>query len=68
MIADALHRIFQDFIDRLSSAPDREAHRDTMAMAAAALDLSCFVYLSIPPRTRTARLEYELAIDDHARR
>jgi LuxR family transcriptional regulator, activator of conjugal transfer of Ti plasmids len=49
-----MHRIFQDFIDRLSSAPDREALRDAMAKAAAAFDLSCFAYLSIPPQTRTA--------------
>ena len=39
-----MHRLFQDFIGRLSSAPDSEALPDAMAKAAAALDLSCFAY------------------------
>src|SRR5579859_470543 len=46
----SMHRIFQNFIDSLSSAQDSEALRDAMAGAAAALDLSCFAYLSVPRR------------------
>lgn len=42
-----MHRIFQDFIDHLSSAPDGLVLRDAMAEAATALDLSCFAYLSV---------------------
>lgn len=49
-----MHRIFQNFIDHLSSAPDPEALRDAMAKAAAALDLSCFAYLSVPHRAHAA--------------
>jgi len=45
-----MHRVFQNFIDRLSSASDSESLRDTMAEIAAALDLSCFAYLSVPDR------------------
>jgi LuxR family transcriptional activator of conjugal transfer of Ti plasmids len=46
-----MHRIFQHFIDRLSSASNSDALRDAMAQAAAGLDLSCFAYLSMPDRT-----------------
>ncbi len=45
-----MHRIFQDYIDHLSSARDPEGLRDAMAEASAALDLSCFAYLSVPDR------------------
>src|SRR3981081_1066181 len=45
-----MHRIFQTFIDHLSIAQDQESLRDAMAEAAAALDLSCFAYLSVPDR------------------
>lgn len=45
-----MHRIFQAFIDRLSESGDAVALRGTMAEAAAALDLSCFAYLSMPHR------------------
>jgi LuxR family transcriptional activator of conjugal transfer of Ti plasmids len=45
-----MHRIFQNFVDRLSSASDTNALRDAMAKAAAALDLSCFAYLSLSSR------------------
>lgn len=45
-----MHRIFQNFIDRLSSAANAEALRDAMAEAAAALDLSCFAYLTVEHR------------------
>jgi LuxR family transcriptional activator of conjugal transfer of Ti plasmids len=47
-----MHRLFQTFVDRLSNAPDSEALRDAMANAAAALDLSCFAYLTIPHHPR----------------
>jgi DNA-binding CsgD family transcriptional regulator len=49
-----MHHIFQNFIDRLSSAPDPDALRDAMAQAAAALDLPCFAYLSMPNRPDAA--------------
>jgi len=49
-----MHRIFQNFIDRLSSASDPDALRDAMAQAAVALDLSCFAYLSMPIRPGAA--------------
>lgn len=45
-----MHRIFQSFVDRLSSAQDSAALREAMAGAAAALDLSSFAYLSVPHR------------------
>jgi LuxR family transcriptional activator of conjugal transfer of Ti plasmids len=44
-----MHHIFQKFIDRLSSARDTETLHASMAEAAAALNLSCFAYLSMPP-------------------
>jgi DNA-binding CsgD family transcriptional regulator len=43
-----MHRIFQNYIDHLTSAQGAEALRDAMAEAAAALDLSSFAYLSVP--------------------
>jgi LuxR family transcriptional activator of conjugal transfer of Ti plasmids len=43
-----MHRIFQNYIDHLSSARDSDGLRDAMAEAAAALGLSCFAYLSVP--------------------
>ena len=46
-----MHRIFQNFIDRLSSASNSDALRDAMSQAAAGLDLSCFAYLSMPDKT-----------------
>jgi len=45
-----MHRIFQNFIDHLSSASDPDALRDAMSQAAARLDLSCFAYLAMPDR------------------
>src|SRR5260221_9531514 len=44
----AMHRIFQTFIDRLYESADAMALRSSMAGAAAALDLNCFAYLSVP--------------------
>jgi LuxR family transcriptional activator of conjugal transfer of Ti plasmids len=46
-----MHRIFQNFIDCLSSASCSDALRDGMSQAAAGLDLSCFAYLSMPSKT-----------------
>jgi LuxR family transcriptional regulator, activator of conjugal transfer of Ti plasmids len=46
-----MHRIFQNFIDCLSSASNSDALRDAMSQAAARLDLSCFAYLSMPNKT-----------------
>ncbi|WNV11803.1 LuxR family transcriptional regulator [Tardiphaga sp. 709] len=45
-----MHRIFQNFIDCLSSATNSDALRDAMSQAAAGLDLSCFAYLSMPEK------------------
>lgn len=45
-----MHRIFQAFIDRVAESVDPVALRDATADAAAALDLSCFAYLSMPHR------------------
>jgi LuxR family transcriptional regulator, activator of conjugal transfer of Ti plasmids len=49
-----MHRIFQNFIDQLSSAEDPETLRDAMAATASALDLSCFAYLSTPRQPGSA--------------
>ncbi|SDS80953.1 helix-turn-helix transcriptional regulator [Bradyrhizobium canariense] len=43
-----MHRIFQNFVEQLSSALDAEALREAMTEASTALDLSCFAYLSVP--------------------
>jgi len=43
-----MHRIFQTFIDHLAESVDVGMLRDGMANAAAALDLNCFAYLSLP--------------------
>jgi Autoinducer binding domain len=48
-----MHRIFQNFIDHLSSASNSDVLRDAMSQAAAGLDLSCFAYLSMPGKTRS---------------
>ncbi|HJP67713.1 MULTISPECIES: LuxR family transcriptional regulator [Nitrobacteraceae] len=45
-----MHRIFQDFIDHLSSAEDQAELSGAMAVTAAALDLSCFAYLALPQK------------------
>jgi LuxR family transcriptional regulator, activator of conjugal transfer of Ti plasmids len=45
-----MHRIFQNFVEHLSSASDPEALCAAMSDAAAALDLSCFAYLSVAHR------------------
>ncbi|MFB9267622.1 LuxR family transcriptional regulator [Bradyrhizobium erythrophlei] len=45
-----MHRIYQTFIDRLSSAEDADDFAETMAITATALDLSYFAYLSMPRR------------------
>ncbi|WP_434056892.1 LuxR family transcriptional regulator [Bradyrhizobium tunisiense] len=43
-----MHRLFQKFIDSLSSAGDASAFAETMAITATALELSCFAYLALP--------------------
>jgi LuxR family transcriptional activator of conjugal transfer of Ti plasmids len=43
-----MHHIFQTFIDHLAESTDVRTLRTGMADAAAALDLSCFAYLSVP--------------------
>jgi hypothetical protein len=45
-----MHRIFQNFVEHLSSATDPEALCGAMSEAAAALDLSCFAYLPVQHR------------------
>jgi len=46
-----MHRLFQNFIDCLSSASNSDVLRDAMSQAATKLDLSCFAYLSMPDKT-----------------
>ncbi|MGY4572068.1 LuxR family transcriptional regulator [Bradyrhizobium sp. USDA 3256] len=43
-----MHRVFQNFIDRLSCAEDHQDFSETMASTAGDLDLSCFAYLALP--------------------
>jgi LuxR family transcriptional activator of conjugal transfer of Ti plasmids len=43
-----MHRIYQRFIDLLSSAEDVKGFSIAMAATAAAMDLSCFAYLALP--------------------
>jgi LuxR family transcriptional activator of conjugal transfer of Ti plasmids len=45
-----MHRVFQSFIDGLAASGDAESLRTVLAEAGAALDLSCFAYLSLPSR------------------
>ena len=45
-----MHRVFQAFIDGLAAGGDADRLRRVLADAGAALDLSCFAYLSMPPR------------------
>lgn len=45
-----MHRVFQTFIDHLSSASDSEGLQRAMVDAAAAFDLPCFAYLTMPNR------------------
>jgi len=45
-----MHRVFQAFIDGLADSRDAESLRTVLAEAGAALDLSCFAYLSLPSR------------------
>jgi LuxR family transcriptional regulator, activator of conjugal transfer of Ti plasmids len=45
-----MHRVFQCFIDGLTASGDAESLRAVLAEAGAALDLSCFAYLSLPSR------------------
>ena len=43
-----MQRLFQTFVDGLAESRDTESLRQSMAEIAAALDLSCFAYLSVP--------------------
>jgi LuxR family transcriptional activator of conjugal transfer of Ti plasmids len=45
-----LHQVFRAFIDGLAASGDAESLRTVLAEAGAALDLSCFAYLSLPSR------------------
>ena len=45
-----MHHVFQSFIDGLAASGDTERLRTVLADAGAALDLSCFAYLSMPSR------------------
>jgi len=45
-----MHRVFQPFIDGLAASGDAESLRTVLAEASAALDLTCFAYLSLPSR------------------
>ncbi|MCK1403855.1 LuxR family transcriptional regulator [Bradyrhizobium sp. 76] len=42
-----MHRVFQEFVDRLIESTEPDAVRQSMADVAAALDLSCFAYLAL---------------------
>ncbi|QQO20597.1 LuxR family transcriptional regulator [Bradyrhizobium diazoefficiens] len=43
-----MRRLFQTFVDGLTESRDSESLRQSMAEIAAALDLCCFAYLSLP--------------------
>jgi LuxR family transcriptional activator of conjugal transfer of Ti plasmids len=45
-----MHRVYQVFIDGLAARGDAESLRAILAQASAALDLSCFAYVSVPSR------------------
>jgi DNA-binding CsgD family transcriptional regulator len=45
-----MHRVFQIFIDGVIASADATDLRDVLAGAGAALELSCFAYLSLPQR------------------
>jgi LuxR family transcriptional activator of conjugal transfer of Ti plasmids len=45
-----MHRVFQSFVDGLGASVDAEGLRSVLSEASAALDLSCFAYLYLPPR------------------
>ena len=45
-----MHRVFQRFIDLLSSAEDTAGFSEALSVTATALDLSCFAYLALPHR------------------
>lgn len=45
-----MHRVFQSFIDGLAESGDAAGLRTVLSEASAALDLSCFAYLSLPSR------------------
>lgn len=51
-----MHRIYQQFIDRLSESQDVGELRESMRVTASALDLSCFAYFSIRSDVGVAQL------------
>jgi hypothetical protein len=66
-LAAKMHRIFQTFIDKLVESADAEKLREGMAETAAALDLSCFAYLSVSHHQGSAPQllsTYPCSIDD----
>ena len=63
-----MHRVFQSFIDGLEASGDVEHLRTVLADAAAALNLSCFAYLSMPSRRGDAAVlisNYPVTWTDH---
>lgn len=63
-----MHRVFQTFIDGLAVSGDAESLRRVLSDAAAALDLTCFAYLSLPSRKGDAPKlisTYPIAWTDH---
>jgi LuxR family transcriptional regulator, activator of conjugal transfer of Ti plasmids len=46
-----MHRIFQNFIDLLSNADVSADFSEAMAVTAESLNLSCFAYLALPPKS-----------------
>jgi LuxR family transcriptional regulator, activator of conjugal transfer of Ti plasmids len=48
-----MHRLFQTFIDRLTTADNATDFSETMRVTAAALDLSCFAYLALSNKEDT---------------
>jgi LuxR family transcriptional activator of conjugal transfer of Ti plasmids len=51
-MCEQMHRAFQTFIDRLSSAENATSFSEAMAAIVTALDLSCFAYLALPSQLR----------------
>jgi LuxR family transcriptional regulator, activator of conjugal transfer of Ti plasmids len=47
----SFHRTFQTFIDCLADSGDQRGLHEAMTKAAAALDLQCFAYLTLPGKS-----------------
>ena len=65
-----MHRVFQNYVGRLLSAQDFATLGDAMGDTAAALDLLCFAYLSVPHRHEVAEfgIRYGFTIPIHDKR